>query len=69
MAGTTPRRALLADRGSAHRVRYGLPGCIIFRPEGSAIAIGKRYLVEIEGVTRADTATSIVYPVIFASVK
>jgi hypothetical protein len=49
----------------------GLPYCVIFRPEASAVAPGKRYLVEIEGLLRADgkTAAAISYLTEFVSLK
>jgi hypothetical protein len=31
---------------------FGIPYCIIFRPVKSAVAVGKRYLVEIDGLKR-----------------
>ncbi|HLW68170.1 MAG TPA: CAP domain-containing protein, partial [Gemmataceae bacterium] len=40
---------------------YGIPNCVIFRPEGADVAPGKRYLVEIEGVA----ATPVRYMVEF----
>lgn len=49
----------------------GLPYCVIFRPEASAVAPGKRYLVEIEGLLHADgkTPASISYLTEFVSLK
>jgi hypothetical protein len=42
--------------------------CIIFRPDKSAVAAGKIYLVEISGVTLQNgAATTISYPVEFVS--
>lgn len=49
----------------------GLPYCVIFRPEASAVAPGKRYLVEIEGLLHADgkTAAPISYLTEFVTLK
>lgn len=33
---------------------FGLPSCLIFRPDRSAVVPGRRYLVEIDGLTRTD---------------
>jgi hypothetical protein len=50
---------------------FGLPNCLIFRPEKLDMTPGKRYLVEIDGVKRADgrTPAPIRYVVQFFRVK
>jgi hypothetical protein len=46
---------------------FGIPYCIIFRPEKSAVAPGKRYLVEIEGLRNSKGGPAVVrYLVEFA---
>jgi hypothetical protein len=47
-------------------IPFGIPNCIIFRPDKSAVAAGRTYVVEIENLTRADgTAASVRYVVEF----
>jgi hypothetical protein len=50
---------------------FGIPNCIIFRPEKAAITPGRRYVVEIEGLTkgRDRKAAPLRYEVEFFSVK
>jgi hypothetical protein len=50
---------------------FGLPYCLIFRPEKVAVTPGKRYLVEIEGLLRADgkPASPMIYVVEFVSLR
>jgi hypothetical protein len=47
------------------RQGYGLGNAIIFRPDPSVVALGKRYVVEITGLVRADgtAAEALRYPV------
>jgi hypothetical protein len=49
----------------------GVPNCIIFRPEKAPVAAGRRYVVEIEGLTtlRDKKAAPLSYVVEFMSVK
>jgi hypothetical protein len=48
-------------------IPFGIPNCIIFRPEKTAVAPGKAYLVEIDNLSRVDgSATSVRYVVEFA---
>ncbi|MBL8798098.1 MAG: hypothetical protein JNM56_29645 [Planctomycetia bacterium] len=75
----TPMDAQLNKAGEPLKLNFnkisnigaGVPYCIIFRPEPSAVAPGKRYLVEIEGLQKADgkTAASISYLTEFVSLK
>jgi hypothetical protein len=50
---------------------FGIPNCIIFRPERAASASGKHYIVEIEGLTtgKEKTPATLRYEVDFFSVK
>jgi hypothetical protein len=41
---------LKLNYANVNNLPFGVPYCIIFRPEKSAVAAGKRYLVEIEGL-------------------
>jgi hypothetical protein len=51
---------------SVSRFGSGVPLCLIFRPDKSAVAAGKRYLVEITGVQlKSGGAAAISYPVEF----
>jgi hypothetical protein len=53
-----------------NRDPFGWAGCLIFRPDKSAVAIGKRYFVEIEGLVRADgKPAAISYMVEFCSIR
>ena len=75
----TPMDAQLNKAGEPLKLNFsknsnlgaGLPYCVIFRPDASAVAPGKRYLVEIDGLLRADgkTAASISYLTEFVSLK
>lgn len=49
------------------RAFMGIPNCIIFRPDKSAVAVGKRYLVEVKGLRLATRrpAPPLRYPVEF----
>ena len=50
---------------------FGVPNCIIFRPDKATIAAGRRYVVEIEGLTtgKDKKAAPLRYEVEFVSVK
>jgi len=50
---------------------FGIPNCLIFRPEPAAVKVGKRYLVEIEGLKPAvpGAAKDIRYVVEFVTLK
>jgi len=50
---------------------FGIPNCIIFRVEKASIAPGKRYVVEIEGLTtgKEKKPAPVQYDVEFVSVK
>jgi hypothetical protein len=50
---------------------FSWPACLVFRPDKSAVAVGKRYVVEIEGLVRADgkPAATISYMVEFCSIR
>jgi uncharacterized protein YkwD len=48
----------------------GLPNCIIFRPEKVAVAPGRRYLVEVDGLARLDGKPAVLsYVVEFVSLR
>jgi len=61
-AQITPIDAMLNKSGAPlklnfHKVNnngFGLPACLIFRPERGAVTPGRRYLVEIDGLVRLD---------------
>jgi uncharacterized protein YkwD len=50
---------------------FGIPNAIIFRPERLAVTAGRRYVVEIEGLTKGKdkAAAPVRYEVEFVSVK
>ncbi len=49
---------------------FGVPFCVVFRPDKLALAPGKRFLVEIDGLTRADGKPApLSYVVEFVSLK
>ncbi len=49
---------------------FGVPYCLVFRPEKLSLAAGKRYLVKVSGVkTKAGAETPIQYDVRFVSVQ
>lgn len=48
---------------------YGVPFCVIFRPEKLTLAPGKRYLVELEGVKMKGKAAEVRYEVEFFTMK
>jgi uncharacterized protein YkwD len=50
---------------------FGIPICVIFRPAASAVAAGRRYIVEIEGLTtgKDKAAAPVRYSVEFFSVR
>jgi len=50
---------------------FGIPNCIIFRPERITVEPGKRYVVEIEGITQGKEkkTAAIEYAVEFIGVK
>ncbi|MCI0362605.1 MAG: hypothetical protein L0219_01910, partial [Phycisphaerales bacterium] len=50
---------------------FGVPGCIIFRPEDFSMLAGRRYLVEIEGIQPRGATESVTlhYVVEFISSK
>lgn len=52
-------------------IPFGIPNCLIFRPEPAAVKVGKRYLVEIEGLkpTVPGAPKTIRYVVEFVSLK
>jgi uncharacterized protein YkwD len=45
---------LALNHVSVDTIPFAIPNCIIFRPGKEAVAPGKRYLVEIEGLKRAN---------------
>jgi hypothetical protein len=60
--------ALPLNHKSVSRTFNGTPLCVIFRPDKSAVAVGKLYLVEISGVTlKGAGPMDISYPVEFVS--
>lgn len=66
--GKKSGEALALNYKSVSRVGAGIPLCIIFRPDKSAVAAGKRYDVEVSGVMQKDAkAPAVVYPVEFVS--
>jgi hypothetical protein len=40
--------------GQVSRPGFGIPYCVVFRPDKLAVAPGRRYLVEIDGLARPD---------------
>jgi hypothetical protein len=50
---------------------FGIPYCIIFRPEKAGVAAGRRYVVEIEGLTsgKEKKAAPLRYAVEFVTAK
>jgi uncharacterized protein YkwD len=50
---------------------FGIPICVIFRPAASAVAAGRRYVVEVEGLTtgKDKVAAPVRYSVEFFSVR
>jgi uncharacterized protein YkwD len=50
---------------------FGIPNCIIFRPAASAVAAGRRYVVEVEGLTtvKDKAAAPVRYSVEFFSAR
>ncbi len=50
--------------------RFGIPNCIIFRPEGFTLADGKGYWVEIDGLERIDgTPAKVRFVVLFVNLQ
>jgi hypothetical protein len=41
---------LKLDYTGVDKAGFGIPNCIIFRPEGASVAPGKRYIVELAGI-------------------
>jgi hypothetical protein len=62
---------LKLNHNQPNTLPFGLPGCIVFRPEKIDLTPGKRYLVEIEGLKRTDPKApgSVSYIVEFFSLK
>jgi hypothetical protein len=62
---------LTLNHTSVNNEGFGLPGCIIFRPEGVVVRPGKRYRVEIDGLmtTRGAKAKPLAYTVEFVGVR
>ena len=63
--------ALPLNHSGVDRTPIGwVPNCIVFRPDRNAVAVGKRYLVEVNGVPRAkgEESRPIRYVVEFAAV-
>jgi hypothetical protein len=56
--GTKKGPALTLNHHKVDRLGFGLGNVIIFRPAASAVAPGKRYVVEIGGLMRADGAVA-----------
>ena len=46
--------ALPLNFAQVSRTGFGLPFCLVFRPDKLAVAPGRRYLVEIDGLLRPD---------------
>jgi hypothetical protein len=69
--GKPDGEALELNYSNVDTVGFGIPNCIIFRPEKAAVAPGKRYVVEIEGVTlrKGGEAATVRFAVEFVSVK
>jgi hypothetical protein len=69
LAGKKTGAALALNHKSVSRHGVGgVPLCLIFRPDKSAVAAGQRYLVEMDGVNSKDgKAASLQYPVEFVS--
>jgi hypothetical protein len=62
--------ALKLNYTKVSNVSIGIPSCIIFRPEPGAVAPGRRYLVEIDGLVAVTGApASIRYFVEFTSLR
>jgi len=52
------------------RAGFGIPYCLVFRPDKLAVAPGRRYLVEIEGLARTDGKPAFLsYVVEFVSLR
>jgi hypothetical protein len=67
--GKKTGQALALNHKAVNRNFVATPLCLIFRPDKSAVAAGKRYQVEITGVSlKNGKATNISYPVEFVSV-
>jgi hypothetical protein len=56
---------------AVERTPFAIPNCLIFRPEPAAVKAGKRYLVEIYGLTSAAPGApkAIRYVVEFVTLK
>jgi len=63
-------KALMLNYTNVNNDGFGVPACIIFRPDLEKLVPGKRYQVQIDDLEQADgTATSIRFVVTFVSLK
>jgi hypothetical protein len=69
--GTKVGDPLKLDFHGTNTQRFAVPNCVIFRPEKVEVAPGRRYVVEIEGLTRGakKTPAMVRFTVEFISVK
>lgn len=67
ISGKKTGAALPLNYKGVSRNFSGSPLCVVFRPDKSAVAAGKLYLVEISGVMQKGAAAMISYPVEFVS--
>jgi hypothetical protein len=54
--GMKQGQPLRLDFNNVDSLPFGIPNCLIFRPEALQVAPGKRYVVELEGLFRKGTS-------------